>query len=195
MPGEFFATLSRHWWVFALRGAMAVVFGVLAMLWPKPTLIALVFLWGAYALIDGVLALMGAFRTKDAGRSPWMLVLIGIAGILAGIGAFAFPGMTALILLMFIAAWAIVIGVLQIVTAIRLREEIDNEWFLGLSGLVSVLFGVLMIWHPGAGALAVIWVIAAFSIFFGLLLIMLSLRLRKHASSLANPSRATGQGV
>jgi uncharacterized membrane protein HdeD (DUF308 family) len=161
------------------------------MLWPAPTLIALVFLWGAYAIVDGVLALIAAFRTKDAGRSPWMLVLIGVAGVLAGIAAFAFPGMTALILLMFIAAWAIVIGVLQIVAAIRLREEIENEWLLGLSGLVSVVFGVLMIWRPGAGALAVIWLIGAYSIFFGLLLIMLSLRLKRLAP-VATQSRATG---
>ena len=178
---EFLTGLGRHWWVFLLRGVIAILFGILAMIMPAPTLIALVFLWGAYAIIDGVLALIAAFRTKDAGRSPWMLILIGIVGVLAGIAAFAFPGMTALILLMFIATWAIVIGVLQIVAAIRLRREIENEWLLGLSGLVSVIFGLLMIWRPGAGALAVVWVIGAYAIFFGILLVALSLRLKKHA--------------
>lgn len=175
--------LGRNWGWIALRGAAAVIFGVLALLWPGLTLFVLVALFGAYALVDGVVALVAAFRGKDQGRPMWALVLIGLAGIAAGVVTFLWPGKTAIVLLMFIAAWAIVMGVFEIVAAIRLRKEIANEWLLGLSGVLSVLFGVLMILSPGAGALAVVWIIAAYSIVFGIMLLALGLRLKRHAAA------------
>ncbi len=175
---QFAEYLHRHWWLVALRGALFVVFGILAWIWPGPTVLALVLLWGAFAIADGVIALITAFRIRDSGRPLWPLVLIGLAGVIAGVLAVAWPGVTALVLLMFIAAWAIVIGVLQIVTAIRIRKEIHNEWLLGLAGALSIVFGVLMIASPGAGALAMIWVIGAYAVFAGALLIAAGLRLR-----------------
>ena len=173
---------GRAWWLLALRGVAAVVFGVLAFIWPGVTILALVILWGAYALADGILALIAAFRVREGGKPMWALLLIGVLGVAAGIVTFLWPGITALALLMLIAAWAFVMGIFQIIAAIRLRKEIAHEWLLGLSGVLSVIFGVLMVLSPGAGALAVLWVIAAYSIVFGALLIFLGFRLKEHAA-------------
>jgi len=173
--------LSRNWGWVVLRGVAGVLFGVLAFLWPGITLAVLVIVWGAYALADGILALIAAYRVRDQGKPFWSLVVVGLLGIAAGIVTFIWPGMTALVLLLFIAAWAFVMGIFQIIAAIRLRKEIQNEWLLGLSGVLSVLFGIIMFVQPGAGALAVIWVIAAYAIVFGILLIWLGLRLKKRS--------------
>ena len=129
-------------------------------------------------VVDGVLAMIAAFRVRDQGRPLWSLLVSGLLGIVAGVLTFRWPGVTALALLMVIAAWAIVIGVFQIVTAIRLRKAIEGEWALGISGVLSVIFGVLMVMSPGAGALAVVGIIAAYAITFGILLIVLGFRLR-----------------
>jgi uncharacterized membrane protein HdeD (DUF308 family) len=183
-----FEVSARHWWVFAVRGLAAIVFGVLAFVWPGVTLAVLVLLWGAYALVDGVLALASAFRTEHDHR--WGLLLEGIVGIAAGIATFFWPGLTALVLLYIIAAWAFLTGVLELIAAIRLRKTIRNEWWLGLSGILSVLFSLVLIAAPGAGALAVVWLIAAYAIVFGILLLALALRLhslgeRRHAVGVA----------
>jgi len=166
---------ARHWWAFALRGVAAVIFGVLAFVWPGVTLTVLVLLWGAFALADGILALIAAFRVKHDHR--WWLLLEGIVGIGAGIVTFVYPGLTALVLLYIIAVWALITGVLEIVAAIRLRKVIDNEWWLALSGIVSVLFGVVLLAAPGAGAVAVVWLIAIYAIVFGVVNLALALRL------------------
>jgi uncharacterized membrane protein HdeD (DUF308 family) len=175
--------LGRNWGWVVLRGVAAVLFGVLAFAWPGITLAALVIVWGAYALADGVLALVAAYRVRDQGQPFWSLLIVGLLGIAAGIVTFIWPGMTALLLLMFIAAWAIVMGVFQIVAAIRLRKEIRGEWLLGLSGVLSVLFGVVMFVQPGTGALAVIWAIGSFAIVFGVLLIWLGFKLKQRAGA------------
>jgi uncharacterized membrane protein HdeD (DUF308 family) len=154
------------------------VFGLLAFAWPAVTLAILVLLWGAYALADGVLALIAAFRVRDRGKPFWALLIVGMLGMVAGLLTFFWPGMTALVLLAFIAAWALVMGVFQIVAAIRLRKVIEGEWLLALSGLLSVFFGALMLLNPGVGALAVIWIIASYAVVFGVLLIALGLRLK-----------------
>jgi len=180
--------LGRNWGWVVLRGVAAVLFGILAFAWPGITLAALVIVWGAYALADGILALVAAYRVRDQGKPFWSLVIVGLLGIAAGIVTFIWPGMTALVLLMFIAAWAVVMGIFQIIAAIRLRKEIKNEWLLGLSGVLSVLFGVIMFVQPGAGALAVIWVIAAYAIVFGILLIWLGLRLKKRSERHTAPA-------
>jgi len=163
----------------------AVIFGILAFAWPGVTLVVLALFFGAYALIDGICALVAAYRGREGIKPVWPLVLIGLLGVAAGIATFLWPEMTALALLMFIAVWALLIGIAQIAAAIRLRKEIDNEWMLGASGALSVLFGALMIASPGAGALAVAWIIGAYSMAFGLLLIVLSLRLKKVADRTA----------
>jgi uncharacterized membrane protein HdeD (DUF308 family) len=171
--------LASRWWLLAVRGAAAILFGILALIWPGVTVTALVFLFGAYAIVDGVFSLMGAFaRRQLTGFDRFWLVLIGIAGIVAGIIAFVWPGITALVLLYLIAFWAIFIGVMQIVAAVRLRREIDNEWWLILGGAAAVLFGVIAIIAPGAGAVSLVWLIAIYAIVFGAALLALAFRLR-----------------
>lgn len=174
--------LGANWGWIALRGAAAVIFGVLGFAWPGVTLTVLTLWWGAYAFTEGVLALIAAFRVRDDGRPMWALVVIGILGIAAGVMTFLWPSMTALLLLTLIAVWAFFMGIFQIVTAVRLRKEIKNEWLLALSGVLSILFGVLMMASPGEGALAVVWVIAGYSLVFGVLLIVLALGLKKRAA-------------
>jgi uncharacterized membrane protein HdeD (DUF308 family) len=183
MDATLLQTLGRHWWIMLLRGVAAIVFGLLAYAWPGVTLVTLVLFWGAYALVDGVAALVGGFKAKDGGKPMWSVVLLGVVGIAAGILTFLQPGVTALALLMLIAVWAIAHGVLEISAAIRLRKEIDNEWVLGLGGLLSIAFGALMILRPGGGALAVLWMIGAFSIAYGVLLVILSFKLKRHAAA------------
>jgi uncharacterized membrane protein HdeD (DUF308 family) len=172
------AQFGRAWWLVTLRGVAAVVFGGLAFIWPGMTILALILVWGAYAIADGVLALIAAYRVRERGRPMLALLLIGVLGLAAGIVAFIWPGLTALALLLLIAAWAFVMGIFQIAAAIRLRREIRHEWLLALSGALSVAFAALLVVNPGAGALALLWVIAVYAIVFGALLIALGLRLK-----------------
>jgi uncharacterized membrane protein HdeD (DUF308 family) len=181
-PPTLLNTLSRYWWLVLLRGIAFIVFGVLAFMWPGLTLVTLVLFYGAFVLVDGVLALAQAIMGGNM-SSRWWLALIGVAGIAAGILTFMWPGLTALLLLIFIACWAIVLGAFQIAGAIRLRKEIDNEWTLILSGVLSVLFGIVLLVQPGAGAVGLIWVIAAYSVVFGVLLVALAFRLKKHQAA------------
>ncbi|CAM4281780.1 acid-resistance membrane protein [Bordetella pseudohinzii] len=174
--------VGRQWGWVALRGVVAVLFGLLALCLPGITLAALVLVWGAYALVDGVFALIAGWRIRDQDKPLWPLILVGITGLAAGIVTFLWPGVTALVLLYIIAFWAIVAGVFQIVAAIRFRKEIQNEWLHGLSGLVSLLFGLMLLIQPGAGALALVWVIGIYAVFFGILLLALAWRLKRHAA-------------
>jgi uncharacterized membrane protein HdeD (DUF308 family) len=172
--------LARYWWAVALRGVFAVLFGLMALIWPGITLIVLVALFGAYCLVDGVIALGTAtFGGADAaGRRPWLIVE-GIAGVIAGVITFAWPGITTLVLLWLIAAWALVTGVMEIVVAVRLRRELQGEWLLILSGALSVLFGILLAVWPASGALAVVFLIGIYALVFGAVLVALGLRLRR----------------
>jgi len=181
-PASLRAILGDNWWLLLLRGIAAIAFGVLALFWPAITLISLTLLWGAYTLVDGVFALWAAIsgRANAPAMGPrWWMAISGVVSILAGLAAFFWPGMTAFILLIFIGIWAIIIGVLTIWGAIQARKEIEGEWVLGLFGLLSIAFGALVLFQPGAGALSLIWTIAGYSIFAGVLLIMLAFRVRK----------------
>ena len=172
--------LAENWWLLLLRGLAAIAFGVIAFFWPGITLVALTYLWGAYALVDGVVAIWAAFSASGDDAGPrWWLGLSGIVSILAGIVAFVYPGLTALVLLVVIAVWAIIIGVLQLYAAMQLRKVINNEWWLILSGLLSIAFGAVLIAWPGTGALAVIWTIAWFAVFFGCMFVGLAFELKK----------------
>jgi uncharacterized membrane protein HdeD (DUF308 family) len=183
MPNQaFLDLLGKNWGWIALRGAAAVIFGVLAFAWPVKALFVLVLFFGAYALVEGVSALVMAFRVRDGGRPMWTFVVIGLLGIAAGVVTFFWPGITALALLTLIAVWAFFMGIFQIAAAIRLRKEITHEWLLGLSGLLSVVFGVAMLARPVEGMIAIVWVIAAYSIVFGILLLVLGFRLKNRAS-------------
>lgn len=175
-------SLSKHWWVLALRGVAAIVFGVLAFAWPGITILSLVMLYGAYALVDGVFSIFAAI----GGGTPaprWWLAIVGILGILAGLIAFANPVLVGFYLLWFIGAWAIVSGVMEIIGAIRLRKEIDNEWWLILHGVISVLFGIFLFVEPLTSALALIWVIGAYAVAAGVIMIALAFRLKGHAKA------------
>jgi uncharacterized membrane protein HdeD (DUF308 family) len=158
---------------------------VLAFIWPGLTLVTLVLLYGAFALMDGVISLIAAFTGSAKPVPTWWLVVVGLLGIAAGIVTFAWPGITAVLLVLFIGAWALVHGIFEIIGAIQLRKEIDNEWMLILGGALSVLFGLVVMFAPGAGALGLIWAIASYSILFGVLFIGLAMRLRKHSHSAA----------
>ena len=173
-------SLAKNWWALLLRGLASIVFGVLAFAWPGITILSLVLLYGAYAFIDGVFALYAAISGIGGASSRWWLAIVGVAGVLAGLYAFFLPGSAALILLTLIAAWAIVSGVFEIVGAIRLRKEIDNEWMLILHGLLTVLFGVVLFAMPAAGAVAMIWVIGAYAIAAGVILSALAFKLKAH---------------
>lgn len=169
--------LTSNWWALALRGVFAIIFGVLAITWPGVTLGMFVLLFGVFALADGIFALVAAFA-GGSGHRWWALVLKAIVSILAAGVAFLMPGITALTLLYIIAFWAIVIGLMEITVAMQLRKEIQGEMFLVLSGIISILFGILMITRPGAGALALTWMIGGYAIGFGLLLIAVAFRLK-----------------
>ena len=175
--------LARSWGWVVLRGVAAILFGILAFARPNLTLTVLVIFWGAYALLDGLLALIAGLRIKDGGKPMWSLIVLGLLGIAAGVLTFLWPGLTAIVLLSFIAAWALVTGIFQVVAAIRLRKVITNEWMMVLSGLLSIAFGVLMLVRPNAGALAVIWIIGWYAILFGVLVVMLGFRLKGLAAS------------
>jgi uncharacterized membrane protein HdeD (DUF308 family) len=173
-------TLARYWWAVAVRGVAAVLFGLMAIIWPAITVTVLVLLFGAYALVDGVLALATAiFGGRSAGGRRLWLALEGVAGVLTGVITFVWPGITTLALLWLIAAWVLVTGVLEIVAAVRLRREMEGEWLLALSGVLSVVFGILLIVWPTAGAVTVVWLIGIYAVVFGVAVIALSLRLRK----------------
>jgi uncharacterized membrane protein HdeD (DUF308 family) len=174
--------LGRNWGWIVLRGVVAVLFGLLALAQPGITLAALVFTWGAYAIADGIFALVAGVKVRGAGGPLWSWLVMGVLGIVAGVLTFRAPGLTALALLLVIASWAIVVGISQIVAAIRLRKVIEGEWALGLSGVLSVVFGVLAAVHPGAGALSVLWMIATYAIGFGLFLIVTGARVKAFAS-------------
>jgi uncharacterized membrane protein HdeD (DUF308 family) len=176
--------LSEKWWVLLLRGLISVAFAVLIWMQPAITLKALIVLFGVFAFVDGVLGVWTAFSSRKDRNNWWLLMLWGLVGIGIGIITFVAPGVTALALLFYIAIWAIVTGVLEIITAVRLRKEIEGEWLLGLAGLVSLVFGILLIAHPGAGILAVLWLLAAYALILGVLMIILAFKVRSWGAKL-----------
>jgi len=175
-------SLSQNWWLEVLRGMLAILFGVLAFVWPQITWLTLIVMFGVYAIVDGIVAIVSGFsRTRESSRW-WVFLVEGLIGIGAGIVALVWPGVTSLVLIYMIASWALITGILEIAAAIRLRNEISNEWMLGLGGLVSIGLGVLLFFQPAAGGLAIIWTIAAYALIFGVLLVILGFRLRNWKS-------------
>ncbi len=170
--------LARWWWTFILRGVLAIAFGVLAFLAPAWGLAILVALFGAWALIDGITSIWTGVRTRGTDRNWWLEILEGVVSILAGLIALVLPGLAADVLVLLIAAWAIVTGAIQIWNAIRLRDRIQGEFWLGLAGVASILFGVILFAFPAAGALSVVWLIGSGAIAIGIFLIILGWRLR-----------------
>jgi len=175
------ATLAKYWWAIALRGVLAILFGVLAVLMPGLTLYVLVLLFGAYALVEGVFNVVAAIRRRQTETHWWTLLLEGVVSILAGLIAFFMPGLAALWLVYLLAAWAILTGILAIAAAIRLRKVITGEFWLGLGGVLSLIFGLFIAIAPGAGALSLVWWIGGYAIIFGVTLIALAFRLRSRS--------------
>lgn len=178
-------TMSRNWWMLLVRGLAAILFGIAILIWPGIALTTLVFVWGVYALVDGIFAIVMGIRSRTQHEHWWVTVLEGVVSIVAGVIAFVSPDITALALLYVVAAWAVITGILEIVAAVQLRKEITDEFWLGLSGVLSVLLGVLLVVYPGTGMLSLLWVLALYEIAFGVSTIILSFRVRAlgHAGS------------
>jgi uncharacterized membrane protein HdeD (DUF308 family) len=178
------AVLARNWWVLLLRGLVAILFGVLTFASPGISLASLIMLFGGYCLADGLMAAWTAFSNRRQRENGWLLLIGGLLGIGVGLLTIFQPALTGMALVFYIATWAIATGVVQLLTAIRLRQELANEWMLILAGSASVVFGALLMARPGAGALAVLWLIAAYAIVFGVLLVVLALRVRSVARTI-----------
>jgi uncharacterized membrane protein HdeD (DUF308 family) len=185
-------THTGHWWVLALRGVLAIVLGILALAWPTITLLALAIVFGAYALVDGIFAAVAATRAGPGRHTPF--VLEAIFGIVIGLLALAWPTVSLFVLVFLVAIWAIVTGVSAIMTAVRARELITGEWLYILGGAISVLFGVLVLFWPASGAVAVAWLIGVYAILFGITMIAAALLLRKgrDRADLAGTTRGGG---
>jgi uncharacterized membrane protein HdeD (DUF308 family) len=173
--------LSRFWWATLIRGFGWILFGVALYARPGISLLALTFLFGFFAMVDGIANALSALAGQEH-EHWWMVLLSGVLGILVGLVTFFNPGATTLTLLLFIAIWAIVTGIVEIVQAVQLRREIEGEVWLGLAGLLSVAFGVFLLMRPAAGALAVLWLIASYAIVFGTILVILAFEARAFAS-------------
>jgi uncharacterized membrane protein HdeD (DUF308 family) len=179
-------TLTANWWALALRGLAAVLFGLLTFFLPGITLVTLVLLFGAYALVDGLFTVIAFFRVAS---HQWALLIEGVIGIITGVLTFAWPAITAIVLLYVIAFWAILTGILEIIAGIRVRKVVANEWLLLVMGVLSFLFGVLILFAPGAGALAIVLWIGAYALVFGIFLLALAFRLRWHRRLIAQPTQ------
>jgi uncharacterized membrane protein HdeD (DUF308 family) len=168
------------WRAIALRGLAALAFGIFTLVWPHITLWALVVLFGAFVLVDGVFTLVAVIRNEPGTRQRrgW-LIFEGIASVAIGIITFVWPDITALALLFLIAAWAFILGAVRLAAAIQMRREVEDWWLPALSGALSIAFAVLIVITPGAGALVITWLIGWFAVFIGVLLLMLAFRVRK----------------
>jgi uncharacterized membrane protein HdeD (DUF308 family) len=178
--------LAQHWWLFVLRGLAAILLGIAAFLWPGLTIATLIILFGAYAFVDGVFLLISAISGWSKIEDPWLILLEGLIGIGIGVVTFHSPAITGLGLLIFIAAWSLATGVLEIASAMRLRKELKGEFWLLLSGILSILFAIVLMWYPTAGAYALAIIIGAYAIGFGVMLIAFGIRLnrfRAHAAA------------
>jgi uncharacterized membrane protein HdeD (DUF308 family) len=170
---------AQSWWVLALRGLVAILFGLAALFWPSLILGVLIVFFGLYALVDGILAIVAALRSSGQGMRRALLLIEGVIGILFGILALFWPGLTALTLVYFVAFWAILSGIARMAMAIMLRREIENEWSIALSGVLSVILGIVLLFLPGAGLLAYTWLVGILALAVGIVLIYYAFRARK----------------
>lgn len=171
--------LIRSWWLVVLRGLLAILFGLVAFLWPDLAWLVLILMFGVYATLDGVFALLSGLMKSRYSSRWWVFLLEGVISLAAGLIALMQPGLAGFALVILIAVWAVLTGILEIAAAIRLRREITNEWMLGFGGFVSIVFGVLLFFQPSAGGLVVTLMVGAYALIFGILLVALGFRLRK----------------
>jgi uncharacterized membrane protein HdeD (DUF308 family) len=169
---------TRSWWLLALYGIVAIAFGVLAILWPGITLLVLVAMFAAYALLQGSAAIFASIRGRRTDSKWWLVLLLGIVSVAAGVLAIFYPAITALALVLLMGANALVTGVLQIVIALRLRQQIRGEWLLVTGGVVSIIFGTLVMLFPAGGALAMVWLVSFYAVLTGVLFLTLGIRAR-----------------
>ena len=175
--------IKRTWWMLAVRGVLAIIFGLIALLAPGIALLAFIYVFAAYALLDGIIAVYTAIQERGS-LSRWGWILFeGLLGILAGIVAFVYPGLTALVLLYIVAIWAVVTGIMEIAAAFLIRGFAAREWALGIAGVVSILFGIFLFVFPGAGLLSILWLVGIYGIVFGILFIVRAFQMRSWASS------------
>jgi uncharacterized membrane protein HdeD (DUF308 family) len=177
--------LARNWWSLAVRGTAAILVGLVTFVWPGITLTGLVFLFGAYAFLDGVFSVAGMVKAVRSHERWGSLLLEGVAGLLAALVTVVWPAITAVSLLYVVAAWALITGVVEIAAAIRLRKHISGEWMLVLSGVLSLAFGAMIVLFPLAGALAITLWLGAYCLMFGAVLVALSFRLRRWGGTVA----------
>jgi uncharacterized membrane protein HdeD (DUF308 family) len=178
--------LHRSWWLLLLRGLAAIAFGLLVWFRPGISLALLLLMFGVYTLVDGVLGIWAALAGRRDHEHWWVLLLVGLLGVVVGVLTFVAPGVTAMALLFYIALWAIGTGTLQIIAAVRLRKEIEGEWMLILAGLAAAVFGVVLIARPAIGVLTLLWLIASFSVLYGALLVVLAFRVRRFGAAVAS---------
>ncbi|MEA3090965.1 MAG: hypothetical protein QOJ04_2307 [Caballeronia sp.] len=183
--------LGRAWWMLALRGAAGILFGFLALFWPDLTLLLLVGMFAAYALIGGIAAISAAIRNRSIRTDWWIPLLLGLCTIAAGLIAVAAPGVTALVLIAVMGANAIVTGVLDVIAGVRLKKRGRTEWLLFFIGILSVLFGIFVLLFPGAGALALVWMISTYAIVTGALLLVLGLAARNWRNAVLRDKQNT----
>jgi uncharacterized membrane protein HdeD (DUF308 family) len=174
---------EKHWWQIALRGLLALIFGVLVLAWPGVALTIFVYIFGAYVFVDGIFTLVAAVNYKaGAGRRTWLFIR-GIAGIIVGLITFFWPAITALALFLLVAAWALVTGVMELIFAFAANQNTTIRWLFAVSGILSLILGGLMLAHPVFGIKVIIWIIGVYAILAGILLIILSTKLRGVKSS------------
>ena len=171
-------TLSDNWWMTLIRGIVAVIFGIAAIAWPTITLGVLLTIFGIFMLIEGIITFVSAFQATRVERSWVWLVIEGIVDFVIGVAVFTIPGITAVVLLYFIAAWAIIAGAIRIIAALQNREEFTGVWLYGLGGLISLIFGLAVLANPGIGAIAIVIAIGLFAISIGILNFAFSFVLR-----------------
>lgn len=171
-------TMAANWWLLLLRGIAAIMFGAMALAWPGLTVYVLLIVFGAYAVFDGIMAIVVAFQRKSEDDNWWVWLAEGALSIIIGLMALFWPAATALAFVIWMAAWAVVSGLLRVIAAIRLRKEIAGEWALGLSGALLIVWGILMAMIPAAGLLSIAWLIGLFALLIGVVMIVLALRLR-----------------
>ncbi|MGC2423622.1 MAG: HdeD family acid-resistance protein [Nitrospirota bacterium] len=170
-----FETLFKYWWQPVVRGIVAIVFGVLAFVMPLVTLATLVFFIGAYLFVNGIFLAISAIGSRKEKEDWWLFLVEGLMSIGVGVVTYIVPGITAFVLVIYIAAWALATGVLEIVAAIRLRKVMKHEVLLALAGAASIVFAILLMWNPAVGALSLLWLIATYAIVFGVLLTILGI--------------------
>lgn len=177
-----FTLIANNWRLYVLRGILAVFFGLMALFWPGLTLDLLILVFGFYAILEGILAIITAFLRRERSSYWWLLFLEGLTGMAIGVFALLWPALTAIVLLVFIAAWALLTGSIEIAAAVQLRKQIKGEWLLGTSGILSILIGLILLVNPSSGALALVWVIGLYAVLFGSLMVILGVKVKNRSA-------------